>query len=543
MPFRLFEPKRPLFFVWSALFLVIVALLAELAASVVGHRLIESAYQGKSLYFLNALITGQDTHSLAEYLAYFDNVARTVTLTSLLLSALSVVAYLLPMQTRLWLPYVIVALAPALYALYFIARYHIDLPVEDHWALLSLIHDLRSGNLTFEELWRPHNEQRMFFPKLVMLMIADASDWNVSLELAFNAALLVALFVIICMHMILTAKYLQLRIEKWPFPILSMFLFSLVQWESFFLPMQWYMLSLSIVIGMLSLSRASQSGAAYAVGIGCGIFATFSSAHGLLYWPLGLALLWLNQDRLQVRVIQTIVWILISVVSYWLYFDNLGKSVSPGIFLLLKERPDDVLRFVLIFLGAPIFADEIWSSGFGIAGMGLFVMLGVWIAAFRPAIRVPVAPYFALGLFVIGSGLLTAVGRLEEFGLQRAHESSYGTIYLLFWVALVVLVYFAFAVNSKQPARISTSLKASMIGSICLAAFMSLIGAQAFQYKAAVWTQSRLREPARTHVISVQPDYWRDDIVRGLWVGVDTETIKQNLDILRQDQLAAFRKP
>lgn len=542
MHFRPFANKRPLFFAWSALFLAMMALLAGPVSSVVGHWLIESAYYGESLSFLNALITGQDAHSLGEYLASFDNIARTIALTSLLLSALSVVAYLLPLQPRLWLPYVIAALAPAIYALYFIARYHIDLPVEDHWVLLSLMHDLRSGDLTFEQLWKPHNEQRMFFPKVVMLMLADASDWNVSLEVAFNAALLVGLFVIIAVHMILTAKRLQLGIEKWPLPILSIFLFSLVQWENFFLPMQWFMLTMSIVIGMLSLSRASQSWVAYAVGIGCGIFASFSSAHGLLYWPLGLALLLMNEGRLQTRVIQITIWIFIWLATYWLYFDNLGKSVSPGILLLLKERPYDVLRFVLIFLGAPIFADETWSYRFGIVGIGLFVVLGVWIAAFRPAIRVPVSPYFAIGLFVIGSGLLTALGRLEEFGFKRAHESSYGTIYLLFWVALVILVYFAFAIDEKQPAWISTSLKVSMIGSICLAAFISLIGAQATQYKGAVWMQSHKREPARNHVISVQPEYWKDDIIRGLSLGGDAKTIKQNLEILRQERLAAFRK-
>src|SRR3954467_8628128 len=71
---------------------------------------------------------------------------------------------------------------PAIIALYIIWYFGVNIPFEDEWEFSSLLQASHEHHLTAAMLWEPHNEHRIFFPRLLMLGLASLSHWNLGLE-------------------------------------------------------------------------------------------------------------------------------------------------------------------------------------------------------------------------------------------------------------------------------------------------------------------------------------------------------------------------
>lgn len=71
---------------------------------------------------------------------------------------------------------------PAVYLLFAIQYSAITVPFWDHTELIHWIADWREGNFHVSSLWAPHNHTRPLVYRLVMLMNAVATDWDVRSE-------------------------------------------------------------------------------------------------------------------------------------------------------------------------------------------------------------------------------------------------------------------------------------------------------------------------------------------------------------------------
>ena len=87
------------------------------------------------------------------------------------------------------------AFVPSAFLLMAILRYGVNVPFLDHWSLAGLFLEIEQGTLSVWDLAAPHNESRMFFPRLVLLPLAYLSGWNVRLEMlvSFGLACLVSI--------------------------------------------------------------------------------------------------------------------------------------------------------------------------------------------------------------------------------------------------------------------------------------------------------------------------------------------------------------
>ena len=81
------------------------------------------------------------------------------------------------------------AICPVAYLLVFLIGFTVDVPYWDQWDLVPLLQKMDDGSLSLNDLWSQHNEHRLLFPRLVMLVLARISDWNIYLEYAVSFVL------------------------------------------------------------------------------------------------------------------------------------------------------------------------------------------------------------------------------------------------------------------------------------------------------------------------------------------------------------------
>ena len=119
-------------------------------------------------------------------------------------------------------------LIPVALVIWFISKFSVDVPFNDQWALVPLFDKVNKGSVTFGDFFAPHNEHRIFFPKVIFVLLAFASKWNLDLERYFSVFLAIVTFLL--MYKIAEISYSQDKLSFHLFNILTCFLlFSLSQ--------------------------------------------------------------------------------------------------------------------------------------------------------------------------------------------------------------------------------------------------------------------------------------------------------------------------
>lgn len=64
-----------------------------------------------------------------------------------------------------------------------IQHYGVNVVFWDEWAVVRLYEDLVSNGFSFAKLFAQHNEHRMFFPNIIMLLTSYFTGWDVKAEM------------------------------------------------------------------------------------------------------------------------------------------------------------------------------------------------------------------------------------------------------------------------------------------------------------------------------------------------------------------------
>ena len=83
----------------------------------------------------------------------------------------------------------LVFLAVVVTAFAFIHRSAVNMVYYDQWSDINIIRHAHSGSLSFGLLWAQHNEDRMLFPNLVVLLLGYTTHFNVVVEDYLNGVL------------------------------------------------------------------------------------------------------------------------------------------------------------------------------------------------------------------------------------------------------------------------------------------------------------------------------------------------------------------
>ena len=84
-------------------------------------------------------------------------------------------------------------LTPLLY-LIFVIHYAVNVPSEDDWTVVPIIHAALHGQLTFAMLWSLHGENRMLFPNLAFVTLGTLSHDDIALLPMASAAIFIVSF-------------------------------------------------------------------------------------------------------------------------------------------------------------------------------------------------------------------------------------------------------------------------------------------------------------------------------------------------------------
>ena len=348
----------------------------------------------------------------------------------------------------------LVALAAfvVLSTLYFTVLTHSPVPQADEWHSLALYDSILREGHVLQRLFQPHNEHRLFFPRLVLF-----SDYRF-----FGGSGRLDKAVIVSIQALEAGLFVWLvrragcgRGARWALgAVVTTLLFSLYQSENFEWAFQVQFVGVfasaalcvtSFALG-LDRDRAGRRATVPMAAAGLlALVATFSMANGLLTGLVLVVLAALARARAAILVGTAAVASGL-IVAFSIDYQLEGRH--EGVAELLGHIPR-LLAFTAGYLGN--FADFGLSSqvAFGAFGLAATAAIAGVMAVGRDRDPARLA-LLGIALFAVGSAAVTAAGRSAD-GLGEIASSRYSTGAATFWAATLVNAW-SLSLRSRQGA-------------------------------------------------------------------------------------------
>ena len=333
-------------------------------------------------------------------------------------------------------------LAPFTSLVFLVFKYKADVPFWDDWLFIPFLEKFYAGTLTIVDFWRQEMEHRIFFPRILFLLSAHLSRWDVTWPLWMNVILALGTFTVL--HASLrTTGVSQINAMT---PILSLVVFSLNQWVSWLLGVNLtaFLNNFVVITGLILLARPVFRWPNFFLAMTLGVVGTYSNANGVLFWPIGLWLLSRafleNNQTPQKKSMGLWVFFGLSTIASYLY--RYQKPVHHPSVWVFRDHPLQFMQFVATYLGAPVVSfSQKGALGMGFIGLVLFVIAGALLMNRRIATFQLRMAHFSIALYFIGTAVLAGIGR-SGFGVRKAMTSHYVTMSYPFWTSNLVFVYF-----------------------------------------------------------------------------------------------------
>ena len=414
--------------------------------------------------------------------------------------------------------------SPAWVLAWLVATHAVNIPVWDGWERALLLEKWEAGTMTFADLYAPHIDHRIVFPRLLILLVAEVAQgdvrWEIGATWLFGLAAGIGVWRLARDTMgpggwsdgvALLANlwiFSPLQYDNWLWPIQTAFVLPLpcLVWAIWVTLRPWHW-----------ATRLSVAGALAIVG-------THSFSHGLFIWPaVGMLALLLPRSAPAAagRWWYVMGWALLGAVVVGCYFGidyraataysygqkageltplagtwraALGDFGTAWTFFLTILGGPWVRQFAVDPLpGAPAMA---WVAMAGYAAAGMWALwrrrrgdTEGWARAL---------PWLALGGAVIAIALGASVGRSTILAPARAAVPRFLTVSLYLPVALLALARLVWL--SRRPGsgeRLIPWGLALLGGLVALQVQPWLYGARLM----AVWQASRLQAQAHVQFI------------------------------------------
>ena len=313
------------------------------------------------------------------------------------------------------------ALPVAIYLL-FIYHYGVNMLWLDQWYNVELI-----GHPSFSALWAQHSEHRIFFPNLIVLLLAHTTHLNIVFEEFLSGIMLC-----VALGLLVLADKRAASSTPWIYycPV-AFVLLSLVQAEStlFGFQLAWYLSILTLAVALYLLDAADPTKLAVAGAITVAVIGSFSAFEGLFIWPVGLLVLYRRRCRRGFMW----AWVAAAAVTAILYFYNYRWG-HKNLFWL--SHPITAIKFFFLAIGDVVGA-KLGDPQYGNAAvlvLGAVIFAGACWVIVTYGVRRRGSPGSSIGVALVCFGLLFAVtftvGRVSA-GLWFAGQSQYATFDLL----------------------------------------------------------------------------------------------------------------
>ena len=359
-----------------------------------------------------------------------------------LVNALTVVGFGVPVIVYFWL----------------LHRYSVNVIVSDQLSDLTVIGNSYTHLFDWSSLWAQHNENRILFPNLIVVLLAHTTNFNIQIEEYLSAAMLVATtFLLIWAH--------KRRSPGTPWlyycPV-ALLGCSVVQYENTLwgFQMAWYLVLLSLATAVVLIDRVRLTWLVMTGAIVAAVIGSFSSLQGLLIWPAGLVLLY--HRRRSTRFV--VVWIGVAIASAVVYFYRFDTNAGSPRHGYALQHPLATVKFYIFAAGDIIGVPQHYygpgNNAVLLLGIVILVMAALTLVVY--GIRRDEEGGSPIGVALICVGLLfiaTVTAGRVLFGYTAASQSRYTTYDLLIPIGIFLsLLEWPSAFKSRQPSMAESGI-------------------------------------------------------------------------------------
>lgn len=338
---------------------------------------------------------------------------------------------------------------PVVLAFLFVRAFGVNSLFADQWMIAGNIERAANGSFMLSELWSSHHEHVIVFPRLVMIPLGLLTNYDVRFEMYVIVAALAA-----TMAVFFLVFRRGFEGSLWFFAPVAFLAMSFRQHGNMLWGFQITLVFalLFFVLALFSLDalrhgegRRKRALSAALLG---GFVATFSSAPGLLVWPLGLVHLLLIRAKRKF----VLAWGGVGIFVWTVYFGVLVEGAGGGSPLDSLTRPRAAAEFFVTLLGGSMFGERGIAFEAG-AVVAVLVAAGLALAFLRGRFGED-AFWISVMLFSLLSLAFVAAGRMDS-GIEQALLSRYATFSIPAVIgAYALLAKAAFAGRSPAAAAI-----------------------------------------------------------------------------------------
>jgi hypothetical protein len=314
---------------------------------------------------------------------------------------------------------------PALWAFVYITAFGVNVAFFDDFQFVPYIAALQFRTLTFQALFALHNDHRILFPRIVMLITASVTHFNTKAEMYLYWLCLC----LICGLFLLTLKQAQGLTPRslLLFAPVSFTVFSLRQWENLLWGWQicWGMAVLFSILAFYLLAVRSRTTLCFILALVSGAIASFSLLTGLLVWPVGLLeLFYLRRLEAGQRWwwYRFAVWSMVGAAVFVAYFHGFVRAAYVPYPLFFLHQPVQAFGYFLAAVGAPLASTLITAMMIGGLLCALLIFALLWQVRGRAARSLDMS--LAVATFGVAAAGVLTVGR-SGYGLDEALSSRF----------------------------------------------------------------------------------------------------------------------
>jgi hypothetical protein len=151
---------------------------------------------------------------------------------------------------------------------YLLIRYSLNVIVGDQWVDITVINRSYSHIFDWGSLWAPHNENRIFFPNIIVVLLAHTEHFNIQVEEFLGAIML-----IVATGLLIWAHKRRSPSCPWLYDCPVAFLtLSVAQWQNTLwgFQMAWYLVLLSLAAVIVLLDRGDLTWPIFAFAVAAG---------------------------------------------------------------------------------------------------------------------------------------------------------------------------------------------------------------------------------------------------------------------------------
>lgn len=310
---------------------------------------------------------------------------------------------------------------PIIVGAIYIYLFGVNVPFWDQWDVVPLfLEKFFNAELTIFDLFSQHNESRLFFPRIIMLILALCTKYNTVSQMFFMYALYCISFFIL--FLIYKKDHGIDKISLLQFIPITYFFFNLFQMSNmlFGVRIAQALAILTFLSSVYFIDSSKKFDRRFLGSIGMAIVSSFSFVAGLSTWPVCMIQIILQESRQKLRKI--IIWGLSGILVFLIYFYGYNKPAHHPSLLYSAYNPLDGILCFITSVGSTVIHNRLLSPILGV--LMLIVLCCILLLNKNNLNLSKNAKWLSLIIFSLFASMEIAIGR-SGFGVSAGISQRY----------------------------------------------------------------------------------------------------------------------